>query len=46
MGWGCNADKRDEFLEKYKTVSVSTDINPDAQMVCIDGNAAARRRFA
>jgi len=42
MGWGCNADKRDAFLAAHNSVSTTTDINPTATMVCIDGNAASR----
>lgn len=42
MGWGCNADKRDAFLEQHDSTRATTDINPNATMVCIDGNASAR----
>lgn len=42
MGWGCNADKRDAFLSEHQSASATLEINPDATMVCIDGNASAR----
>ncbi|MBN21972.1 MAG: hypothetical protein CL678_11890 [Bdellovibrionaceae bacterium] len=42
MGWGCNADKRDAFLSEHKSSTATVEINPNATMVCIDGNASAR----
>ena len=42
MGWGCNADKRDAFLDRHKSSLLSESPNPRATVVAIDGNAASR----